>query len=186
MKANPVFHPSVFRLHPSASPIASGDGLARFTRRLGREPHDTDRWHHSRSAASLGARVRILQAQGESAPRRHGPFAGGATCCLPRSGAARRSQGRISRRLHPQAPDALTAIRDPKVQIVVELAGDRSCGMYVAEALKAGKPVVTANKSLLAARGPELFALAREQYVRSRFEASCGGGIPIIEALPGI
>jgi homoserine dehydrogenase len=46
-----------------------------------------------------------------------------------------------------------------------------------------GKPVVTANKSLLAARGPELFALARKHNTCIAFEASCGGGIPIIDAL---
>jgi homoserine dehydrogenase len=43
--------------------------------------------------------------------------------------------------------------------------------------------VVTANKSLLAARGPELFALARKHNTAIAFEASCGGGIPIIDAL---
>ena len=80
--------------------------------------------------------------------------------------------------------DAMAAIRDPKVQIVVELAGGIDhAGTYVAEALKAGKHVVTANKALLAHRGPELFTLAKQHKVSIGFEASCGGGIPIIDAL---
>src|SRR4051812_134271 len=63
----------------------------------------------------------------------------------------------------PISTDAATAIADPKVDIVVELIGGTStAGEYVQAALRAGKPVVTANKSLLAARGPELFQLARK------------------------
>ncbi|MDB5290470.1 MAG: homoserine dehydrogenase [Phycisphaerales bacterium] len=88
---------------------------------------------------------------------------------------------------HPGLPlstDAIAAIDDPKVQIVVELMGGTSAaGALVERALKLGKPVVTANKSLLAARGPELFALARKHNTAIAFEASCGGGIPIIDAL---
>jgi homoserine dehydrogenase len=88
---------------------------------------------------------------------------------------------------HPNLPlttDAHAAIDDPKVQIVVELmGGTTAAGALVERALKLGKPVVTANKSLLAARGPELFALARKHNTAIAFEASCGGGIPIIDAL---
>src|SRR5439155_196460 len=54
---------------------------------------------------------------------------------------------------------------------------------FVERALKLGKPVVTANKALLALRGPELFKLAREKNTAIAFEASAGGGIPIIDAL---
>lgn len=80
--------------------------------------------------------------------------------------------------------DAAAALSDPKVDIVVELIGGTSvAGDYVEQALKAGKPVVTANKSLLASRGPELFALARKHKTCIAFEASCGGGIPIIDGL---
>jgi homoserine dehydrogenase len=80
--------------------------------------------------------------------------------------------------------DAMAAINDPKVDIVVELIGGTSVAAeYVEAAIKAGKPVVTANKSLLAARGPELFSLARKHGSCIAFEASCGGGIPIINAL---
>ncbi|HEY0007492.1 MAG TPA: homoserine dehydrogenase, partial [Tepidisphaeraceae bacterium] len=54
---------------------------------------------------------------------------------------------------------------------------------YIATALKAGKHVVTANKALLATRGAELFKLAKQHHAAIGFEASCGGGIPIIDAL---
>jgi homoserine dehydrogenase len=84
----------------------------------------------------------------------------------------------------PLSTDAAAAIADPKVDIVVELIGGTSTATeLIQSALKAGKPVVTANKSLLAARGPELFQLARKQNTCIAFEASCGGGIPIINAL---
>ena len=84
----------------------------------------------------------------------------------------------------PVSTDAMAAIHDLAVDVVVELIGGTGvAGDYVAAALKAGKPVITANKSLLAARGPELFALARKKKVCIGFEASCGGGIPIIDAL---
>jgi len=70
------------------------------------------------------------------------------------------------------------------VEIVVEVAGGVDpVGGYVERALQAGKHVVTANKSLLAQRGPQLFALARKHRVAIAFEASCAGGIPVITAL---
>jgi homoserine dehydrogenase len=84
----------------------------------------------------------------------------------------------------PLSTDATAAISDPKVDIVVELVGGTTtAGEYVQQALKLGKPVVTANKSLLSARGPELFSLARKHDTCIAFEASCGGGVPIIEAI---
>ena len=84
----------------------------------------------------------------------------------------------------PVSTDVMAAIADPAVDVVVELiGGTTTAGEWVAAAVRAGKPVVTANKSLLAARGPELFALARRHDVPIAFEASCGGGIPIIGAL---
>jgi homoserine dehydrogenase len=80
--------------------------------------------------------------------------------------------------------DAMAAINDPKVGLVVELIGGTSVAAELIQAaIKAGKPVVTANKSLLAARGADLFALARQHNSCIAFEASCGGGIPIINAL---
>jgi homoserine dehydrogenase len=80
--------------------------------------------------------------------------------------------------------DAMAAINDPKVDIVCELVGGTGIAAeYFIAALRAGKPVITANKSLLATRGPELFSLARKHSTCIAFEASCGGGIPIINAL---
>lgn len=80
--------------------------------------------------------------------------------------------------------DAEKAIDDPQTKIVVELMGGTdTAAKYVERALKLGKPVVTANKSLLASRGPQLFRLARQHKSCIAFEASCAGGIPIIDAL---
>jgi len=84
----------------------------------------------------------------------------------------------------PMSTDAYSAIDDPASEVVIELIGGTgAAGSFIERALKAGKPVVTANKSLLALRGPELFALARQHDTCIAFEASCGGGIPIIEAI---
>lgn len=84
----------------------------------------------------------------------------------------------------PMSTDAAAAIDDPSTNVVVELIGGTGvAGQFIERALKLGKPVVTANKSLLAAKGRELFALARENKACIAFEASCGGGIPIIDAI---
>ena len=84
----------------------------------------------------------------------------------------------------PLTTDAEGAISDPAVKVVIELMGGTGrAGELVEKALRAGKAVVTANKSLLASRGRELFALARQNKTCIAFEASCGGGIPIIQAL---
>ena len=67
---------------------------------------------------------------------------------------------------------------------MIELVGGTGFAKTVIErAVGAGKHVVTANKALLAHHGAELFALARRNGVSIGFEASCGGGIPIIRAL---
>jgi homoserine dehydrogenase len=84
----------------------------------------------------------------------------------------------------PFCSDAEKAIDDPATDIVVELIGGTGIAAVLIErALKLGKPVVTANKSLLALRGPELFALAKKNNACIGFEASCAGGIPVINAL---
>ena len=84
----------------------------------------------------------------------------------------------------PMTTDANAAIDDPQTNAVIELIGGTGISStFIERALKLGKPVVTANKSLLAAKGPELFALARKHNSCIAFEASCGGGIPIIDAL---
>lgn len=80
--------------------------------------------------------------------------------------------------------DARAVIRRQDVDVVVELIG--GCGVareLVLEALAAGKPVVTANKALLAEHGAELYRVVREHRATIHCEASVGGGIPIIRAL---
>lgn len=75
-------------------------------------------------------------------------------------------------------------LRDPNIDIVVELIGGiRPAKEYVIRALKGGKHVVTANKALLADSGKEIFRIARRYGVTVRFEASVGGGIPVIKTL---
>ena len=75
-------------------------------------------------------------------------------------------------------------VDDPDVDLVVELIGGRQqASPLVRRALAAGKPVVTANKELLAAEGPELFELAAGKGVSLLFEAAVGGGIPLIRPL---
>ncbi|HOC93863.1 MAG TPA: homoserine dehydrogenase [bacterium] len=80
--------------------------------------------------------------------------------------------------------DASAIIEDPEVSIVVELIGGAGVArQIVSDCLKKGKHVVTANKELIAKHGPELSALARENGARLLFEASVGGGIPILHPL---
>jgi len=75
-------------------------------------------------------------------------------------------------------------VNDPEIQVVIELVG--GCGIaktMVLAALAAGKTVVTANKALLSAHGPELFAAAAKSGANLYYEASVCGGIPIIKSL---
>ena len=73
---------------------------------------------------------------------------------------------------------------DPEIQIVVEvMGGTEVAGKFIRLALQAGKSVVTANKDLLAVQGRELYELAEANGVDLLFEASVGGGIPIIKPL---
>jgi homoserine dehydrogenase len=87
------------------------------------------------------------------------------------------------------APGLLTddpekVVGDPDVDIVVEVMGgiDPAYRLIVS-AIQAGKSVVTANKTLIAARGAELSALARERGVRLEYEAAVAGGVPIIKPM---
>ena len=74
--------------------------------------------------------------------------------------------------------------QDPDVGIVVETIGGATVALdYTRRALEAGKSVVTSNKELVAAHGYELTQLARKKGVCYLFEASVGGGIPIIRPL---
>ena len=99
-------------------------------------------------------------------------------------------------RRHPELPceaplaasqitgDALAVVHDPQVDIVVELMGGyEPARTYLLEALHAGKHVVTANKALLAEHGQELFEAAAAAGRDIGFEASVGGGIPVIRTL---
>ncbi|MCY0893771.1 MAG: homoserine dehydrogenase [Acidibacillus sp.] len=80
--------------------------------------------------------------------------------------------------------DAQTILVDPDISIVVEVMGGvEPARTYICAALLARKHVVTANKELLAKHGPELMALAAHMGVRLLFEASVGGGIPIVRTL---
>ena len=75
-------------------------------------------------------------------------------------------------------------VEDPEIDIVVELIGrEHPAKEYIAAALEHKKNVVTANKDVLAKYGKELFPLAEENKVDFMFEASVGGGIPIIRPM---
>jgi homoserine dehydrogenase len=80
--------------------------------------------------------------------------------------------------------DARAVVDDPSVDVVVEVIGGiEPARELITAALEAGKPVVTANKELLANVGVELFAVAERAGVDLLFEAAVGGGIPIIRPL---
>ena len=80
--------------------------------------------------------------------------------------------------------DVNVIINDPEVEIVVEtMGGEHPAFEFVSSMLKAGKSVVTSNKNLVAAKGVELMKLAVEHNVNFMYEASVGGGIPIIRPL---
>ena len=80
--------------------------------------------------------------------------------------------------------DLFSVVNDPTVDIVVEVMGGlEPAGDLILAALEAGKPVISANKELISARGPELIAAAERSGVPFLFEAAVGGGIPIIRPL---
>lgn len=75
-------------------------------------------------------------------------------------------------------------VNDPEVKIVVEtMGGTEPAFTFTKRALEAGKSVCTSNKELVARHGTELIALAEANNASYMFEASCGGGIPIIRPL---
>lgn len=75
-------------------------------------------------------------------------------------------------------------INDPQIQVVIELVGGTGIAKtMVIAALSQGKTVVTANKALLSAHGPELFAAAAKGKANLYYEASVCGGIPIIKSI---
>jgi homoserine dehydrogenase len=80
--------------------------------------------------------------------------------------------------------DADALLRDPEIDVVVEVAGGvDQAGAYVQRALEAKKSVVTGNKALIADRGTALLALSQERGVDLYFEAAVAGGIPVIRIL---
>lgn len=75
-------------------------------------------------------------------------------------------------------------VNNPDVQIIIELLGGTTIARDMTlQAIANGKHVVTANKALIAKHGNEIFAAAQEKGVTVVFEASVGGGIPIIKAI---
>ena len=80
--------------------------------------------------------------------------------------------------------DVEQIVNDPEIGIVVEtMGGTKPAYEFVRRCLLAGKHVVTSNKALVAEHGPELLAMAKERNLNFMFEASVGGGIPIIRPL---
>lgn len=80
--------------------------------------------------------------------------------------------------------DYKTIVNDPEVGLVVEaMGGVEPAYTFVKEMLLAGKQVTTSNKNLVAEKGAELIAIARERNLNFMFGASVGGGIPIIRPL---
>lgn len=80
--------------------------------------------------------------------------------------------------------DVDVIINDPEIEVVVEVMGGvEPAFTFVKRALEAGKSVCTSNKALVAAHGPELLEMAKKRNLNFMFEASVGGGIPIIRPL---
>ncbi len=80
--------------------------------------------------------------------------------------------------------DAIDIFTDPEIKIVVELIGGiEPAKTFILKAIEHGKHVVTANKALLSQHGKEIFSAAARKGVEVGFEASVGGGIPVIKSL---
>ncbi|MCX7971232.1 MAG: homoserine dehydrogenase [Negativicutes bacterium] len=102
----------------------------------------------------------------------------------------RKVLGRDGKKAHTLPPgvefttDPASVLEDQSIDIVVELIGrEQPACDYLQRAMRAGKSVVTANKDVIAAHGREMVALARSNKVDLLFEASVGGGIPIIRPI---
>ena len=89
------------------------------------------------------------------------------------------------------APGVLTTrvsdiLDDPEISVVIELIGGyEPAKTFVLQAIEKGKHIVTANKALLALHGEEIYAAAARNNVEVQFEASVGGGIPVLTAIKG-
>ena len=85
---------------------------------------------------------------------------------------------------HLVVHDVKTIMEDPEIDIVCETMGGAGAAYeFTKQALSAGKSVCTSNKELVEKYGPQLLALARENGCNYEFEASVGGGIPIIRPM---
>ena len=88
-------------------------------------------------------------------------------------------------------PDCLTTdvnaiFDDPDISVVIELVGGyEPAKSFVLKAIEKGKHIVTANKALLALHGDEIFSAAARKGVEVQFEASVGGGIPVLTSIKG-
>ena len=79
--------------------------------------------------------------------------------------------------------DALSVIADPDIDLIVELVGGTTVARtFTLEALRRGKPVITANKALLADHGEEIYRTACENQTGVYYEAAVGGGIPVLRS----
>lgn len=84
------------------------------------------------------------------------------------------------------APSQITSnpqeiLSDPQIAIVIEvIGGEEPAHQYIREAIRQGKHVITANKEVIAKHGPQLLELAEKHQVAIHYEASVGGGIPLI------
>ncbi len=82
--------------------------------------------------------------------------------------------------------DANDIFTDPDISVVIELIGGyEPAKSFVLRAIESGKHIVTANKALLALHGEEIYAAAARKGVEVQFEASVGGGIPVLTAIKG-
>ena len=78
----------------------------------------------------------------------------------------------------------MDVVENPNVDVIIEVMGGMTpASMLIRRALELGKPVITANKALIAHEGNELFALAQAKGTVVAFEAAVAGGIPIIKAI---
>lgn len=94
---------------------------------------------------------------------------------------AHRSYMPLSAKLTSNPSDLLG---NPEISVIIELmGGEQPAFDYICKALMAGKHVVTGNKEVLGKHGKTVFDLAKKNGVTIRFEASVGGGIPIVGAL---
>lgn len=127
-----------------------------------------------------GGVVRILNEAGDRLARRAGRRLE-VVAVLVRDAEKKRDVPLDRSRLTSEAD---RVIDNPRVGVVVELIGGTTVALrLVKRALDAGKDVVTANKALLAEHGAELFEYARKRGRSIAFEASVGGGIPIVHAV---